>query len=167
MRAMKSKVVAAIGAAIFCLLLVLPERGTAEVASPAEKVGFDVLGGFDYEGKATGPNGRGVTGTIPEAVRALNGRRVEVAGYIMPIDIDERGVRSFALIKDQASCCFGQAPRINHWVYVTLKGRPLREIDFEPKRVVGTLTVGEYYDQGYLVCLYRMTGEMVGKEPPR
>jgi hypothetical protein len=163
---MKNKGVAAIGAAIYCLFLAIPERGTAEVAAPAEKVGFDVLGGFDYIGKATGPNGR-VSGTIPEAVRALNGRRVELVGYIMPIDIDEKGVRSFALIKDQASCCFGQTPRINHWVYVTVKGRPLREIDFEPKRVVGTLTVGEYYEQGYLVCLYRMTGEIAGREPPR
>ncbi|MBK8574275.1 MAG: DUF3299 domain-containing protein [Elusimicrobia bacterium] len=107
-----------------------------------------------------------MTGTIPEAVRGLNGRRVEVVGYVMPIDIDDKGIRSFSLIKDQASCCFGQTPRINHWVYVTLAGRSLREIDFEPKRVVGTLTVGEHYDQGYLVCLYRMTGENRRKEPP-
>ncbi|MBK7689263.1 MAG: hypothetical protein IPJ35_09825 [Elusimicrobia bacterium] len=43
---------------------------------------------------------------------------------MMPIDIDEHGVRSFAFVKDQGSCCFGQAPLINHWVYVTLKGGP-------------------------------------------
>lgn len=167
MRGMKNKVVAAVGAVILSLLLAIPERGTAEVSSPAEKVGFDVLGGFDYIGKATGPNGREAIGTIPEAVRALNGRRVELVGYVMPIDIDDKGIRSFALIKDQASCCFGQTPRINHWVYVTLKGRSIREIDFEPKRVVGTLTVGEYYDQGFLMCIYRMTGEIVGREPLR
>ncbi|MBK9430656.1 MAG: DUF3299 domain-containing protein [Elusimicrobia bacterium] len=120
---MKNKIVAAFGAAVF-LLLAIPEGGTAEVSSPAEKVGFDVLGGFDYVGQSTGPNGREVTGTIPEAVRALNGRRVEVVGYVMPIDIDDKGIRSFALIKDQASCCFGQTPRINHWIYVTSRGDP-------------------------------------------
>lgn len=77
----------------------------------------------------------------------------------MPIDINEKGVRSFALIKDQASCCFGQTPRINHWVYVTLTGKPLTEIRMEPYRVEGVLDVGEYYEGGYLVCVYRMTAE--------
>jgi hypothetical protein len=65
------------------------------------------------------------------------------------------------------SCRFGQTPRINHWVYVTVKGKSLREIGFEPTQVIGTLMVGEYYDQGYLVCLFRLDAEKVTKAAPR
>lgn len=159
-RGMKNKKWAAVGAAVFGFFLASSPRGLAEDSPPAEKIGFDFLGGFDYVVKAPGPGG---ADSIPESVRALNGQRVELVGYAIPIDIDEKGIRSFALLKDQLSCCFGQAPRMNHWVYVTVKGKALREIGFEPIRVVGTLAVGEYYEEAYLICIYRLSADNVGK----
>lgn len=125
------------------------------------------MSGFDYGDTLDGRFPRAKKGYIPEDVRALDGRIVELVGYVMPIDIDDQGIRSFALIKDQSSCCFGQTPRINHWVFVTIKGKALREIGFEPTRVVGTLKVGEFYDQGFLVCIYRLDADKVEKAVSR
>lgn len=149
------------------VLISAAPASTAPAPEPrVEKIGFGVLAGFDYGDRADGSLPRGKKGFIPEGVRMYDGQRVELTGYIMPIDLDDKGIRSFALVKDQASCCFGQAPRINHWVYVTMKGTPLREADFDPHHVVGTLTVGEYFDQGFLVGIYRLSADRVVKAGP-
>jgi len=128
---------------------------------------FDVLSGFKYDtyevlDEVRG--GRPVTKSddvIPPEIKAYDGRKVLVEGYIMPLRLKKGLVTEFLLFRDQAACCFGDKAKMNHYrrVKVTDKG-------FEPgstmtHKVRGTLAVGEIYVQDYLTGIYQMTADHV------
>lgn len=99
---------------------------------------------------------------LPGEIVALQGQRLQLAGYMMPIEVDGRKVLSFVLVRDQQLCCYGKMPAMNEWVFVRLeKGR---EIDMNMDRpivVKGTFEVGEDIEEGVVISLYRMVGDSV------
>src|SRR5579883_949421 len=108
------------------------------------EVGFDRLAAFDYE-----PPDRD---RIPADIRALNGRKVAVKGFMMPLTVVGQVTTEFLIMRDQSACCFGVVPRMNYWVDVRVPGGVNTLMD----RVVtayGTLKVGEVRDGGYLVAI--------------
>jgi len=105
-----------------------------EVADGATKVDFKFLGGFDYEENQE----------IPEPVNRLNGRVVEIEGFMLPVDFDEGKVNSFLLMNSRMACCFGVMPRINEFVYVEMpKGKSTKFMTDIPISVSGRLEIGE------------------------
>ncbi len=126
------------------------DEESLEAKSPL-KLKFDTLGKWQYiEGKTS----------IPENVKQLDGKWVELTGFMMPINESEHITR-FILIQSLWGCCFGQTPAVNHIVLVEMKSG--KTVDFypDPVRVIGKLSVGEIREEGTLVSIYRVEGDQV------
>jgi hypothetical protein len=96
---------------------------------------------------------------IPGAVRALSGRRISVAGFMIPIDFEGNDVRSFMLCRYQQGCCFGHVPQIHEWIFVTTPPeRPVRFV-LVPVTVYGTLDVGRKFEEGNQAGVYRLVAD--------
>jgi hypothetical protein len=131
-------------------------------------VTFDELAAFDYvlppamDGDADPEPGRGAIeehGRIPDSIQALDGRLVGLRGFMLPTRLEGGLTTEFLLMRDQSMCCFGVMPRINEWVGVTMIGRGVRPMMDQPVTVFGRLHVGESYEGGVMVGIYRMDGE--------
>lgn len=126
---------------------------------------FDTLSAFPYQVRLSDPEPgtqRQVLMTddvIPEAIRALDGQRILIAGYVAPLRTQGRGLTQFLLARDPLSCCFGPSPQMNHWIQVTLPRTEQRFRMFQAVTVVGTLSVGEVERNGSLQSIYRLAGE--------
>jgi hypothetical protein len=91
-----------------------------------------------------------------ELVRNYDGRRVSIAGYIVPIGFDGVGVREFLLVPYAGACIHVPPPPPNQVVLVRSEKRvPVRD-QFEPVRVTGTLATGmlstDFAEVGYQVA---------------
>ena len=102
---------------------------------------------------------------IPAHVKALDGRRVTVKGFIMPLRLKKGLVTEFLLFKDQASCCFGPAAKMNHYMRVKMIGAGFPPPGgLVPYRAQGVLRVGEINVQGYLTGIYEFEADKVVEE---
>lgn len=125
----------------------------SEVKAFDEKDGFirtdfGFLSGFDSE-KEKAPN----------QVKALNGKKVAITGFMLPVDFDRGVVRSFLLLKDQTGCCFGVMPRINEFVYVKMQGGDSAEFMTDvPITVSGRFGVDE---KNLVGSLYTMKADEI------
>ncbi len=99
----------------------------------AMNVTFDILSGYDFEKEQ-----------IPELVKSLDGQRVAITGFMLPVDFDGGKVRSFLLLQNQMACCFGMTPKENEFVYVEMSnGESTKYMPDWPLTVVGKLEVGK------------------------
>ena len=121
-----------------------------ETKDGVTKVNFDFLGGFDYERSEV----------VPDKVNELNGKTVEIVGFMLPIDFDMEGVvKSFMLMATQAGCCFGVMPRMNDFIYVEMPEDKTAEFLTDiPIKVTGDLEIGE---DNLVGGLYTMEGRSV------
>lgn len=133
-------------------------------------LGWDVLAGYRYVEPTPLPGSRPEEtearrkrNQIPSHVLSWNKRKVEVEGWMVPLEVDDRGlIQSFVLVRTQPECCFGDAHSMNEWIEVRME-RGLRT-DFvldRPVRVRGIIDVGELVEDGFVLSLYRMTATMV------
>src|SRR5690606_23508989 len=92
------------------------------------KVPFAAIAGYEYTlaepskiREAKDP--KDVLGDqIPKYVQMLDGQKVLMVGFMVPIDVDRRGnVTAFALTQNQAFCCYGIPPAINELVMVDME----------------------------------------------
>jgi hypothetical protein len=100
--------------------------------------------------------------TVPADIKALNGKKVAVLGYMLCFEFQFKGASHFALLRSQAGCCFGTAPLLNEWVDVRMNGLTSLYMD-TPVVVMGTLRVKEIREYGNLMGLYSMKGDRVEK----
>ncbi len=120
-----------------------------ETENGATKVDFDFLGGFDYERDER----------IPEKVKELNGKTVNITGFMLPIDFDSGVVKSFMLLNNQMGCCFGVLPRVNEFIYVEMpEGKSTKYLTDIPLRVTGRL---EVVNENLVGGIYSMTADRV------
>jgi hypothetical protein len=106
------------------------------------------LGNFQYDADKGG--------NIPADVTALNGAKVRVNGYMMPLDGADR-IRNFALVPSLLSCCFGAPPSLQHMVIVHVPAE--KALSYYPDEIVceGTLSVQEKKDGDFIVSLFELT----------
>jgi len=162
------------------LSTVLPPEVEAPVGADAAsgwmttdvlKLGFDTLASFSYCVRVDYPSalgGRPVLVTddhIPQRIRDLDGVRVALTGYFMPLRMRARGVLEFLLVRDQLACCFGLSPLMNHWVHVVMPRSEQGLDTLQPVIVRGTLQVGELRENGSIVSIYRLEGEQLELVP--
>jgi hypothetical protein len=102
---------------------------------------------------------------IPPQVKAYNGRKVLVEGFIMPLRLKKGLVTEFLLFRDQASCCFGDKAKMNHYIRVKVTGKGFEPGSTLTHKVWGTLDVGEIYVQEYLTGIYQMDAERGATRP--
>jgi len=128
------------------------------------KATFTQLASYEYampsrdEVIATLDAGEELEEQIPEPIRDLDGEKVLLVGYMVPIDVTRDGdIKSFALTENQQFCCFGVPPAINEWVMVTMAdGDSTQFYNDLPVAAYGRMTVDEEILDGYVMSVYRM-----------
>lgn len=128
-----------------------------------ETIDINTLAGFYYDEflkpSDSGGDGRS-TDQIPEKILQLNGKRGSITGFIMPVRVDEEGnVREFALNGNYDMCFYGAPSRLNQWVHVRMQPGTAARFSHSPTTIMGTLEVGELFEDGEVISLYRLTGE--------
>ncbi|MBO0857173.1 MAG: DUF3299 domain-containing protein [Chloracidobacterium sp.] len=98
---------------------------------------------------------------IPDNVKTLNGSKVAINGFMMPIDQNQDGSREFVLNGAFDMCGFGGPISINQWIVVKYIGSGRVPFTHLPMSVFGELEVGEEYKDGFLVSIYRMKAKAV------
>ncbi len=112
------------------------------------------------------PEGRWMTGGRSKpsepapVVEALNGKRVQLGGYVVPLDFEATAVKEFLLVPFVGACIHVPPPPANQLVYVqTAKGFEVNSL-FEPVFVTGKLTTTPSFtglaDAGYTLAAERI-----------
>ena len=114
------------------------------------------LGNFDYD------QDRG--GNIPADVKALDGCKIRLRGYMMPLD-QAQHITRFALVPSLFSCCFGQPPQIQHTITVATPVQVALEFSADEVVVDGTLSVNEKKDDGYIVSIFQIAATSIKTAP--
>ena len=132
------------------------------------QLGFDTLSGFPsgispLDGPDTRPQAKTTGPKVPPGIQALDGQKISVAGFMIPMTVENDKARTFILAQSRAACCYGKVPNLNQWIYVAMdRGKTAEATMDVPVTVFGTLNVGTEYDaQNTGWCLYRMTSEKV------
>ncbi len=91
----------------------------------------------------------------PRVVEELNGKRVSIGGYMVPLDFDATIVKEFLLVPYVGACIHVPPPPINQIVYVkTDKGLEIDQL-FDPVTVTGTMKTEAVFtglaDTGYSI----------------
>jgi hypothetical protein len=101
---------------------------------------------------------------IPKDIQRLDGSKISIVGFIIPYNADGDFVLDFTLVKSLAICCYGVAPKINETILCNVpKQLRIKMMINVPLKVYGTLKVGEVWDHGYLLSLYKMTVDKIEK----
>ena len=101
------------------------------------------------------------TAQVPPGIRSLDGEKISVAGFMIPMSTDKDRVRSFVLTQTRGSCCYGLVPKLNQWIYVEMAGTTVENVMDIPITVFGTLSVDDLEKQDKDWCLYRMVGDKI------
>ena len=89
---------------------------------------------------------------IPDEVKQIDGKKVAIMGFMLPIDVDKGKVKRFLLLKSTMSCCFGVAPRINEVVYVeSSKKQKIQTVMDTPITVFGKLSIGQQFREDLML----------------
>ncbi|MCA8973895.1 MAG: DUF3299 domain-containing protein [Planctomycetes bacterium] len=107
---------------------------------------FGELGGWQYT--------KGLEG-MPEKVRRLDGSKVLMLGFMLPID-EVEDIDEFLLVESLWSCCFGQPPDINGIVRCVMPKDKKLDYRFEPLKIVGRLKIAATELDGYCVDIYQL-----------
>lgn len=102
-----------------------------------------------------------VRGQIPEEVLAMSGRKVALAGFILPLTLADGRATQFLLLRTQSACCFGLVPRVNELIIVKMPPPGITPRPDTPFLVAGTLWVKWVGEGGQLTAIYEMDGEKV------
>ncbi len=125
---------------------------------------FWFLAGFDYNpSDPFDPSPKQVKNTIPATILALQGKKVEIYGNILPLDYDSSGTSTFILNASVDACGFGGVPRINEWIYVSMKpGQKAKTYGAGYEILVrGTFSIAEEVEKGRIVGLYSIVADSV------
>ena len=107
----------------------------------------------------SGPEGRWLSGPKKQmsepvpVVESLNGKRVSIGGYIVPLDFDATTVKEFLLVPFVGACIHVPPPPANQLVFVqAAKGAQVKGL-FAPVTVIGKISTQPSFtglaDAGY------------------
>ncbi|MFN7736186.1 MAG: hypothetical protein ACK5O8_08700 [Pirellula sp.] len=80
----------------------------------------------------------------PMSAMELDGKMVFVKGYIHPTSLSSNSAKSFILVPDWATCCFGQQPPLTHMIEVKLTGDQFASKSLRRHSLAGKLSVRPY-----------------------
>jgi uncharacterized protein len=116
------------------------------------------------------PEGRWMSGPAkpsampPAVVASLDGKRVQIGGYVVPLDFDATRVKEFLLVPFVGACIHVPPPPPNQIVYVKAENGIDVRGTFEPVWVTGTLTVTPAFT-GLAEAGYSLEAEAVEPRP--
>ena len=98
---------------------------------------------------------------IPDDVLALDGKKIAIAGFTLPITLVDGRATEFLLLRTQAACCFGMVPRVNEIVMVKMEPPGMvPELDV-PVVVGGTLELKWIGESDQLTAMYELHADRV------
>lgn len=97
-----------------------------------QEVYWQVLRNLDYE---TGK----MTGDLP----SLNGTKVAIPGFVVPLDDDDSGLAEFLLVPSPKACIHVPPPPPNQMVMVRMKSGNAPKREWGPVWIRGTLRIEE------------------------
>ncbi len=100
---------------------------------------------------------------LPAAIKAYDGRKVRIRGFLLPVKMEGNEVREFLIVANQMSCCYGTTPRFWEFVAAKIVGDPAPNLMDRTLTFEGTLHVGDVYENGFWTQLYTMECTAVGK----
>jgi hypothetical protein len=133
------------------------------------EVSFQTLSGFDMhlrkelaEGGASSSEATvEVRRQIPANVRMLDGKKIVIQGFLLPVKMDNGLAVEFLLMRNQSMCCYGVPPKINEWITVRMNGKGAKPLMDQPIAVVGILHVRPIQENGFLASIYEIDGDKV------
>ena len=142
--------------------------GSLLSARDYQRLGFDTLAAKTYEPIAPDADKKKVVRDeeeylkrhVLDSVLALDGKSVEIAGYMLPISVKGQKVDEFLLMPDTGACCYGNMPAFNEFVFARAK-KGANLLDNIPIRIRGTFAVEEVRQSGFFSHLYYVEGEEV------
>jgi len=96
---------------------------------------------------------------IPLDIQALDGRKVALAGFVLPLALSGGRATELLLLRTQSACCFGLMPRVNELILVTLPAPGIVPRPDTPFVAAGTLAVKWVGEGGELIAIYEMKAD--------
>jgi hypothetical protein len=83
------------------------------------------------------------TGDMPDSLSILNGQLIEIAGFIVPLEMDEYidQVAEFMLVPDPLACIHVPPPPPNQLIYVTMEKAIPLDMDYRGVAITGKLRI--------------------------
>ena len=78
---------------------------------------------------------------LPDKILALDGKRVRITGFLVPVSNVGGQIREFFITSSQTSCCFGTAPRLFDFILAKMPVGPDTSYVGEPTVFEGVLHV--------------------------
>jgi hypothetical protein len=145
-----------------------PAAASAAVVDGYFRAGFDVLASFPFVppepdlGAKPGTPPPSAASQIPAPIKALDGKKVIVTGYMLPTKMEKGLVTEFLLVSSPAACCYGATPQMNEFIVVKM-GKGVKSVMDTPVEFYGKLLVKEVVEEGFLSNIYTLEGEKMGK----
>jgi hypothetical protein len=100
---------------------------------------------------------------LTDRVKELDKEVVRVRGWILPASVfQQRGIRSFVLVRDNMECCFGPGAALDDCMIVELEAGKSTDFTTRPVAVEGVFTVREFKDPaGKHYAIYHLRGRSV------
>lgn len=126
-------------------------------------IDFWIISGYNYNpAQPFDPSPRYRPNAIPPAIRALDGQKVTISGNAMAVDYSSGLMSEFILNATIDACGFGEAPRINEWIYVRMaNGRKTQVYTAMDMTITGTFRIKEEVEDGRLIGLYSIDADSV------
>lgn len=116
-----------------------PKPVPRPTAKAKGEISFDDLV-FDIE-----KGGRYEPSMLTETVKALDGKKVKLRGFILPSTLfRETNIDEFVLVRDNQECCFGPGAALYDCVVVNLVDGVTTDFTTRPVTVTGTFKLKEY-----------------------
>jgi hypothetical protein len=97
---------------------------------------------------------------VPPKIAALNGQRVRVPGFIVPLEDFQEKAKEFLLVPYFGACVHTPPPPPNQMIFVKMTGGSASLALFDPVWIEGVLEVHDVISP-YGVVSYRMRGERI------
>jgi hypothetical protein len=111
-----------------------PAVNKAKAALPARNISFDTIK-FPMEKQDLFK-----LEMLTPQVKALDGRRVKIRGFMLPSFINE-GIKYFVLVRDNQECCFGPGAALYDALHVDLADGVTAEYSYPPIAVEGVFHI--------------------------
>ena len=96
---------------------------------------------------------------IPKPIRALDGEKVLVSGFMLPTRYEKGLAVEFLLMRSQLTCCYGIVPQPNEWIVVRMPGSGITPTMDVPVSFFGRFHVGAHCENTLLEGIYYLDGE--------
>jgi hypothetical protein len=138
-------------------------EGPLESISGYSRIAYSQLAGFKFRPPpqpiATDKPPPDVLAQVPAAIRKLDGKKVVLTGYMLPLRLEDGLVTEFFFLSSPTACCYGIIPEVNEWMLVKMRKEGLPPMQDVPLFLAGRLHVRARWDEGYLVGIYDLEGD--------